>query len=55
MNALVENQPNLPMNAQTSSLILDPQAMQNMVAFADSCVRQLSLYQNIYRVILVTV
>lgn len=35
MNAPVEVQPNLPMNAQTSALILDPQAMQNMVAFAD--------------------
>lgn len=35
MNALVETQPALPANAQTSALILDPQAMQNMVAFAD--------------------
>ena len=35
MNAPVETQPALPSNAQTSALILDPQAMQNMVAFAD--------------------
>lgn len=37
MNAPVNtNQaPTLPTNAQTSALVLDPQAMQNMVAFAD--------------------
>ena len=35
MNAPVETQPVLPANSQTSALILDPQAMQNMVAFAD--------------------
>lgn len=29
------NEVNLPANAQTSSLVLDPQAMTNMVAFAD--------------------
>lgn len=36
MNAPVTNQaPALPANAQTSALVLDPAAMQNMVAFAD--------------------
>ena len=36
MNAPVINQaPALPANAQTSALVLDPAAMQNMVAFAD--------------------
>ena len=36
MNAPVQNEmATLPVNAQTSALILDPQAMQNMVAFAD--------------------
>lgn len=35
MNAPVQHEPALPMNAQTSNLILDPAAMQNMVAFAD--------------------
>lgn len=36
MNAPVTNQaPALPVNAQTSALVLDPAAMQNMVAFAD--------------------
>ncbi|EXE11932.1 recT family protein [Acinetobacter sp. 983759] len=36
MNAPVQTHaPALPGNAQTSALVLDPQAMQNMVAFAD--------------------
>lgn len=36
MNVPVINQtPALPANAQTSALVLDPAAMQNMVAFAD--------------------
>lgn len=35
MNAPVQHAPALPVNAQTSNLVLDPAAMQNMVAFAD--------------------
>lgn len=35
MNALTQQAPALPMNAQTSNLVLDPAAMQNMVAFSD--------------------
>lgn len=35
MNAITQQTPALPMNAQTSNLVLDPAAMQNMVAFAD--------------------
>lgn len=35
MNAITQQTPALPMNAQTSNLVLDPTAMQNMVAFAD--------------------
>lgn len=35
MNAIAQQSPVLPMNAQTSNLVLDPAAMQNMVAFAD--------------------
>jgi hypothetical protein len=35
MNALTQTAPALPMNAQTSALVLDPAAMQNMVAFTD--------------------
>ena len=35
MNAITQQTPNLPANAQTSNLVLDPAAMQNMVAFAD--------------------
>ena len=35
MNAPVQHAPALPANAQTSNLVLDPAAMQNMVAFAD--------------------
>lgn len=35
MNAITQQSPVLPMNAQTSNLVLDPAAMQNMVAFSD--------------------
>lgn len=35
MNAPVQHAPVLPVNAQTSNLVLDPAAMQNMIAFAD--------------------
>lgn len=35
MNAVTQTTPVLPTNAQTSALVLDPAAMQNMVAFAD--------------------
>ena len=35
MNAITQQTPTLPANAQTSNLVLDPAAMQNMVAFAD--------------------
>lgn len=35
MNAPAQHAPALPVNAQTSNLVLDPAAMQNMVAFAD--------------------
>ena len=35
MNTLTQTAPALQMNAQTSALVLDPTAMQNMVAFAD--------------------
>lgn len=35
MNAPVQHAPVLPVNAQTSNLVLDPQAMQSMIAFAD--------------------
>lgn len=35
MNAITQQTPALPMNAQTSNLVLDPAAMQNMVAFSD--------------------
>lgn len=35
MNAPAQHAPALPANAQTSNLVLDPAAMQNMVAFAD--------------------
>lgn len=35
MNAITQQTPALPMNAQTSNLVLDPAAMQNMIAFSD--------------------
>ena len=35
MNAITQQTPTLPANTQTSNLVLDPAAMQNMVAFAD--------------------
>lgn len=35
MNAVVQTNPVLPANSQTSNLVLDPMAMQNMVSFAE--------------------
>ena len=35
MNAFNQTTSTLPTNSQTSALVLDPVAMQNMVAFAD--------------------
>ncbi|WP_216076649.1 RecT family recombinase [Acinetobacter cumulans] len=35
MNAVAQTNPVLPVNSQTSNLVLDPVAMQNMVSFAD--------------------